>query len=413
MAKKIVIVATLDTRGDEVQYLKEIIEKKGHRAIIVDAGVMGKPLIRGDVPREKVAEAGGKSLKELVEAAEKGADRFEATKIMIEGVKKIVAELYSKGELDGIMSLGGTTAAALGTAAMKVLPIGVPKLLVTTFIDPRPIGDEDITVMQTPVDLVGLDKIVKRTLSNAAGAIIGMVEQKVPKAEEKPLVGMTVLGVTTPCVQKVISRLEKKGYNAVTFHAKTPMLDRLIREGSIDAVIDITSFETIPMVLYPQEYISMLIGAPEVRRVRLESANEKALPQIIAPGGLDMHIFPGTGIDQVPSEFKGRKWTMHGPSVVLVRTTKEELEKVGKNIAERANRAKGPVAIIIPLRGFSEASKKGAPLHDPEADQGFIDALKKNVEKKVKVVEVDCHINDDMFADKVVETFEELITRRR
>ncbi|MEM2134942.1 MAG: Tm-1-like ATP-binding domain-containing protein [Candidatus Jordarchaeaceae archaeon] len=413
MAKKIVIVATLDTRGDEVQYLKEIIEKKGHRAIIVDAGVMGKPQIRGDFPREKVAEAGGKSLKELVEAAEKGADRFEATKVMIEGVKKIVADLYSKGELDGIMSLGGTTAAALGTAAMKVLPIGVPKLLVTTFIDPRPIGDEDITVMQTPVDLVGLDKIVKKTLTNAAGAIIGMVEQKVPKAEEKPLVGMTVLGVTTPCVQKIMSRLQKRGYNAVTFHAKTTMLDRLIREGNIDAIIDVTSFETIPMVLYPPEYISMLIGAPEVRRVRLESANEKALPQIIAPGGLDMHIFPGTGIDQVPSEFKGRKWTMHGPSVVLVRTTREELEKVGKNIAERANRAKGPVAIIIPLHGFSEASKKGAPLHDPEADQGFIKSLKENVEKKVKVVEVDCHINDDLFADKVVETFEELIKGRR
>ncbi len=411
MAKTIVIVATLDTRGDEVKYLKEIIEKKGHRVIIVDAGVMGKPIIKGDVPREKVAEAGGKSLKELVEAAEKGADRFEATKVMIEGVKKIVADLYSKGKLDGVMSLGGTTAAALGTSGMKVLPIGVPKLLVTTFIDPRSIGDEDIAVMQTPVDLVGLNKVVKRTLSNAAGTMIGMVEQEIPEAEKKPLVGMTVLGVTTPCVQKVMSRLEKRGYDSVSFHAKTPMLDRLIKEGNIDAVIDVTSFETVPMVLYPPEYISMLMGAPEVRRVRLESANEKALPQIIAPGGLDMHIFPGTGIDQVPSEFKGRAWTMHGPMVVLIRTTKEELEKVGKNIAERANKAKGPVAIIIPLRGFSEASKKGAPLHDPEADRAFIDALKGHVEEKVKVVEVDCHINDDEFADQVVGTFDELTAK--
>nr|MDO8079279.1 Tm-1-like ATP-binding domain-containing protein [Candidatus Freyarchaeota archaeon] len=413
MAKTIVIVATLDTRGDEVKYLKEIIEKKGHTALIVDAGVMGKPSIKGDVSREKVAEAGGKSLKKLIEAAEKGADRYEATKVMIEGVKKVVADLYSKGKLDGIMSLGGTTAAALGTAGMKVLPIGVPKLLLTTFIDPRPVGDEDIAVMQTPVDLVGLNKVVQKALSNAAGSMIGMVEQEIPKAEEKPLVGMTVLGVTTPCVQKVMSRLEKRGYDAVSFHAKTPLLDRLIKEGNIDAVVDITSFETVPIVLYPPEYIALLIGSPEVRRVRLESANEKALPQIISPGGLDMHIFPGTGIDNVPAEFKGRAWTMHGPSVVLIRTTKEELGKVGKNIAERANKAKGPVAIIIPLRGFSEASKKGAPLYDLEADRGFIDALKENVEEKVKVIEVDCHINDDEFADKVVEMFDEIISGER
>ena len=402
MIKTIVIVATLDTRGDEVVYLKEIIEKKGHNVITVDAGVMGEPFIEGDFPRGKVAEAGGKRLKELVEAAEKGADRYEATKVMIEGVKKIVRDLYSKGKLDGIMSLGGTTAAALGASAMKELPIGVPKLLVTTFLDPRPVGDEDITVMQTPVDLVGLNKIVQRTLSNAAGAIIGMVEQEIPKAEEKMLIGMTALGVTTPAVKKVMSRLEKKGIDSVVFHAKTSMLERLVNEGIIDAVIDLTSFETIPMVLYFPEIIP-----------RLESAGEKGLPQIIAPGGLDMHIFPGTGLDSVPSDYRGRAWTMHGPSVVLVRTNREELAKVGKNIAERANKAAGPVVVVIPLRSFSEASRKDAPLYDPEADRGFIDGLKTNIEERVRVIEVDCYINDDEFADKVVEMFDEITAERR
>lgn len=412
MSKTIVIVATLDTRGDEVEYLREIIEKRGHKVITVDGGVMGKPFVEGDFSREKVAEAGGKRLEELVEAAKKGADRAEATKVMAEGIKKIVKDLYSARKLDGIMGLGGTTAVALGTSAMKTLPIGIPKLMVTTFIDPKPVGDEDITLMQTPVDLVGLNKVTRKTLSNAAGAMIGMVEMKVPPVKAKPLIGMTALGVTTPAVMKVMSRLEKRGYNSVVFHAKTAILDRLVKEGKIDGIIDLTSFETIPIVLYPAAIIISRLGVAEVRRTRLESAGEKALPQIIAPGGLDMHIFPGEGIEAVPPGFRNRAWTMHGPNIALVRTNKDELTKVGKNIAERANKAAGPVAVIIPLRGFSEASKKGAPLYDPEADRAFINALKENLEEKVKFIEVDCHINDDEFADRVIETFDEITEKR-
>ena len=413
MGKTIVIVATLDTRGDEVKFLKELIEKRGHKAITIDAGVMGTPFMTGDFPREKVAEMGGRSLRELIEAAEAGADRYEATKVMIEGVKKIVHELYSAGKLDGIMGLGGSTAAALGAAAMKVLPMGVPKLLATTFIDPAPIGDADITVMQTPVDLVGLNKIVKKALSNAAGAVMGMVEQELPRSEAKMLVGITALGVTTPAVKNVISRLEKKGCDSIVFHAKTAELDRLIKGGTIDAVIDITSFETVPMTLYSDDMVSLLVGTPEIRRTRLDSANVKGLPQIIAPGGLDMHILPGMGEDSIPSEYQGRAWTMHGPTIVLFRTSKDELEKIAQSIADRANKATGPVTIIIPLRGFSEASKKGAPLYDPEADRAFIDAIKSKVAKKVKVIEIDCHINDDEFASAVEATFDQMIAARR
>jgi uncharacterized protein (UPF0261 family) len=408
MGKTIVVVATLDTRGDEVQYLREIIEKKGHKVITVDGGVMGKPLFEGDFSRTKVAEAGGKRLTDLIEAANKGADRAQATKVMVEGIKKIVTELYSKKKLDGIMGLGGTSAVALAVPAMKTLPIGVPKLMLTTFIDPKPIGDEDITVMQTPVDLVGLNSVIERTLSNAAGAIAGMVEEEVPAAKVKPLIGMTALGVTTPAVMKVMSRLEKRGYDGLPFHAKTAILDRLTKEGKINGIIDLTSFETIPIVLYPDGIIIYMLGVPEVRRTRLESAGEKGLPQIIAPGGLDMHIWPGKGQSAIPSQYKDRAWTLHGPDIALVRTNAEELTKVGKNIAERANRAKGPVAVIVPLRGFSEVSKKGAPLYDPKADRALIDALKQNLEKKVRYVEIDCHINDDEFADRVIELFDQI-----
>jgi uncharacterized protein (UPF0261 family) len=260
--------------------------------------------------------------------------------------------------------------------------------------------------MQTPVDLVGLNAIVRKALANAAGAISGMVEQGFSESEQKMTVGITALGVTTPAVQNVIARLEKRGYDTTVFHAKTDELDELIGQNSIDAVIDLTSFETVPMTLYSDEVVSMLVGSPDARRTRLDNANAKGLPQIIAPGGLDMHIFPGGGIDSVPEEYRDRAWTMHGEHIVLFRTSKDELEKVALSIAERANKASGPVSILIPLRGFSEASKEGAPLHDPQADRAFIEVLKQNVEKNVKIIEIDCHINDDEFAALVEQTFD-------
>jgi uncharacterized protein (UPF0261 family) len=365
--------------------------------------------MRADFTREEVAEAGGKSLPQLVEAANGGADRQQATVVMIAGARKIVADLYSAGRLDGILSLGGSTAAATGAAVMKGLPMGLPKLLVTTFTSLAPIGDEDITVMQSPVDLVGLNRIVARTLANAAGAMVGMVEQGVPRAQEKRLVGITALGVTTPAVQKVISRLEKRGYDSIVFHATTDKLDRMVRDGVIDVILDLTTFETIPKVLYPTEALAALSRFGQVDRSRLSSAIEKTIPQIIAPGGLDMHIFPGaTGIDSVSPQYRDRACSMHGPNVVLVRTTEQELEQVGADIAERANKAAGPVAIVIPLGGFSDASKKGAPLYDPQADQGFIRGLKRNLDKRIKVVEVDCNINEDSFVDEVARVFDEV-----
>lgn len=324
---------------------------------------------------------------------------------MVEGVRSIVRVLHSTGKLDGVICLGGTTATALGTAAMKELPIGMPKLLVTTFIDSAAIGDEDITVMQTPIDLVGTNKVVEKTLSNAAGAVIGMLARELDMAGARPLVGLTALGVTTPAVQKIISRLEAGGRDGVVFHAKTTVLDRLVEAGMIDGIIDITTFEYVPMTLYPPEYIARLVGSPEERRERLRGAAEMGLPQVLAPGGLDMHVFPGTGIEAVPEEFRERAWTMHGPYIVLARTSAEELEKVGARIAEAMNAARGAIKMVIPLRGFSDASREGAPLFDPRADRAFIDAVKEALEDKGRVVEVDCHINDDAFAERMVSEF--------
>jgi uncharacterized protein (UPF0261 family) len=328
---------------------------------------------------------------------------------MIAGARRIVADLFASGRLDGIMGLGGSTAAATGAAVMKGLPTGLPKLLVMTFLSLTPVGDEDITVMQAPVDLVGLNKIVARTLANAAGAIVGMVEQEISSTSERKLVGITALGVTTPAVQKAMAGLESRGYDSVVFHATSDKLDRMAGEGVVDAILDLTTFETVPKVLYSEEVLNLLSGCGRADRSRLESAAQRPIPQIIAPGGLDMHIHPGaTGIDAAPPEHRNRAWSMHGPNVLLVRTSEKELLQVGANIAERANRAAGPVAVVIPLRGFSEASRRGAPLHDPQADQAFVRALKKNLDDRIRVIEVDCNINEDPFVEAVMRAFDDI-----
>lgn len=408
-SKTIAIAATLDTRGDEVKYLKDIIEEKGLKAIVIDTGVMGTPYLAGDYPREDVAEAGGKNLKALIDAAKGGADRKEATDVMVAGAKKIIGVLFSEGRLNGIMSLGGTTAAASGVALMQGLPIGFPKLIVTTFTAFTPIGDEDITVMQSPVDLVGLNKIVMRTLANAAGALMGMVEQEIAEERSRKLAGITALGVTTPAVQKAMARLDERGYDSLVFHALTAKMDRMVKDGIIDAVIDITTFELIPKTSYPDDLLSKYSGLPQPDRSRLASVVTRDIPQIIVPGGLDMHIIPGaTKIDEVPDMLKGRAWSMHGPNIVLVRTNAEEMEKAARYIADQANGSKGPIAVLIPLQGFSEASKKDAPLHDPESDSAFIRTIKKHASGKVKLVEVGCHINDDLFADELAKLFDEM-----
>lgn len=398
MPKTIVIPVTLDTKGEETNYVKEEIERKGHKTIVIDVGVLGKPIIKADIPREEVAQAGGKSLSGLIEAAEKGADRTEGTNTMIKGVEKIVKGLHSAGKLDGIMSLGGSTGTSIGTAAMRALPIGVPKLMVTTWFNAQYVGTKDITMMQTPADILGLNSVIRKTLASAAGAIVGMTEAEVPE-RVKPLIGITALGVTTPAVMKIKPLLEERGYDPVVFHSKTQILDELIEEGRIGGIIDLTIFEVlIPLAFHLPE---------ELAENRLRLAGEKGLPQVIAPGGLDMLIFPGTK-ETIPPEYKDRILHAHGPDTVLARTTRDEVGWAAKIISERANRAAGPVAIVIPLRGFSAVDKEGQHFYDPEADGSFAQVVKDTVRESVDIVEVGAHINHDEFAKKVVDTFDEM-----
>ncbi|WP_440874286.1 Tm-1-like ATP-binding domain-containing protein [Thalassotalea sp. PLHSN55] len=412
--KRLAILGTLDTRGDEVAFLKTLIEAQGHQAVVIDMGVMGEVEGVATYSREQVASAGGKNVSALIAAAQAGADRADATKVMINGATSIVSGLVKSGEIDGILGLGGSTAAASGAGVMVNLPIGFPKLLLTTFTKLAPIGEADITVMQAPVDLVGMNAIVAQALSQAAGALIGMAQQKLPEQFDKPLVGITALGVTTPAVQKVTTQLEQLGFEAVVFHATTDKLNTLIEGGAIKAVIDLTSFETLIKVCYTDEQIKAFSGATEVDRTRLAAAEKMGIPQIIAPGGLDLHILPGVdSVEKLPEPLQGRAHAMHGPDIMLVRSAALEMEYVGKNIAERANRISDRAAVVIPLNGFSDASREGSPLQDSAADQSFIDAFKGDVTGEVNVVELQAHINDDSFADEIIKQFKHLIDEEK
>ncbi|WP_157976525.1 Tm-1-like ATP-binding domain-containing protein [Parahaliea mediterranea] len=405
--KRLVILGTLDTRGDEVAFVRTLLQARGHRVSTIDMGILGEPMAgEGDYPRQQVAEAGGSSLDELVAAARSGADRDAGTRIMIKGAKRIVAELAAQDKLDGVMGLGGSTAAAAGAAVMNGLPIGLPKILLTTFTRLAPIGEEDIVVMQTPTDLIGLNAIVSRALANAAGALAGMVEQTVPTASKKKLVGITALGVTTPAVQHVISRLESQGFDTAVFHATTEKLDRLIAGGVINAVIDLTTFESILKLCYSDEQLQAATGTTEVDRTRLTSAEQRGIPLVIAPGGLDIHILPGVqSKDMIPAPLQGRPSAKHGPDIMLVRTSAEEMKAVATDIARRLNQAPGRVAAVIPTAGFSDASREGTSLYAPHTDQVFIDLLRQQANSASALHILDCNINDAQFADAVIEVF--------
>jgi len=401
MPKTIVIPVTLDTKGEETQFVREEIEKRGHRTLVIDVGVMGTPRAKADISREEVADAGGESLESLRREAEAGADRTEATNVMIAGLEDIVRRLHREGNLDGIISLGGSTGTAIGTAAMRALPIGVPKLMVVTWFNAQSVAAKDIAMLQTPADIIGLNQVMRQTLASAAGAISGMVEAEVPP-RERLLVGITALGVTTPAVLNLMPLLGEKGLDPIVFHSKTVVLDELLAEDRVGGIIDLTTFEVmIPLAFHLPE---------EMAAGRLGLAGEKELPQVIVPGGLDMFVFPGTK-ESVSPEYHDRRISMHGPDTVLVRTTAEEVGKAAGMLAQRANASKGKTAFVIPARGFSDVDREGHTFYDPEADAAFVRVVRETVREGIEVVEVDAHINDSEFAAAVAGVYDGLSVR--
>jgi len=401
MQKTIVLIGTLDTKGAEYGYIRDRIVEQGPRVIVVDVGILGKPLFQPDITREQVAQAAGLSIEEVASSKEEG----EAIQPMSEGAVKIVQELHRSGKLDGILALGGSMGTMLATAAMRALPLGIAKVMVSTQAsgDTRPyVGTKDIVMIPSLADIVGLNRITKNVLTVAAGAVVGMVNAAPgPVLSDKPLIGLTLQGDLMPCANSVMELLEQRGYEVVVLHAvgtggKT--LEEWIEQGLIDGVFDLVTTEVLQ---------HMCGGLNDAGPARLEAAGTKGIPQLVAPGKADIITFDGT--QGIPEHLRGRKLLVHTPIRVMARTTKEERAELGRVMAEKLNKAIGPTAVIIPKQGFSGPDKEGNDWYDPEANLALIDALKRNLKPEIKLVEMDAHINDKLFAETAAMLLDELM----
>lgn len=391
MNKKIIILGTLDTKGEEFKFIKDIIEKEGLETIVIDVGVVGEAKLKPNIDKKEVAIVGGSSIEDLI----KKKDRGYAMEVMMKGSAAIVKRLSKEEGISGIISLGGSGGTSIASYAMRALEVGIPKVMVSTLAsgDTRPyVGEKDITMIYSVVDISGINTLSSKILSNAAYALIGMVKGKAPELKgEKPLIGATMFGVTTKGVNIAKEYLENNGYEVLVFHATGAggrAMEDLIRSGYIKGVLDMTTTEWCDEVVG-----GVLNAGPN----RLEAASDMGIPQVVAPGALDMVNFGP--IETVPEEFKKRNLYKHNATVTLMRTTKEENIEIGKVIGEKLNRAKKDTALFIPLKGVSAIDAEGEVFYGYEEDKALFNTLKETVNKdKVQIVEMNNNINDEEFA---------------
>ncbi|WP_135821581.1 Tm-1-like ATP-binding domain-containing protein [Halostella litorea] len=397
----VVIVGTLDTKGEEIGFARDVITAQGVDVHVVDTGVMGDPVFEPDTSAAEVAEAGGGSLADLRDSGERG----EAMDVMGRGAAEVATRLYEAGDLDGILGLGGSGNTSIATAAMRDLPVGVPKVMVSTMAsgDVEPyVGATDVTMMYSVADIEGLNQLSRRIIANAALAVVGMVTHEADvEVEEKPTVGLTMFGVTTPCVQTAREYLESEGYETIVFHATGTggrAMEDLVRQGIIDGVLDVTTTE------WADEHVGGVLNAgPE----RLDAPGEVGIPHVVSVGALDMVNFGPR--DSVPEAFADRTFHEHNPQVTLMRTTPEETAAIGEIIAGKLNDADGPVAVYLPLAGVSMLDVEGEDFHDPEADEALFDALREHLTDDVDLVEMETDVNDDEFALAMARRLDELM----
>jgi uncharacterized protein (UPF0261 family) len=396
----VVLVGTLDTKGVEYAFLRERLLERGVEVVVVDAGVHAPVGLAADVSRAEVARAAGADTAVLAA----GGDRGAAVTAMGAGAEAVIRDLHAAGRLDGILALGGSGGSSIAARAMRALPVGVPKLLVSTVAsgDTRPyVGAVDVTMMYSVVDIAGVNRVSARIMANAAGAIAGMVGATVPALDDKPLVGATMFGVTTPCVTTARARLEELGYEVLVFHATGAggqSMEALARGGFLAGVLDATTTE-----LADELVGGVLSAGPD----RLEAAGAVRLPQVVSLGALDMVNFGPR--ETVPPEFEERNLYVHNPTVTLMRTTAEECDELGRTIGRKLSATRGATAVFVPLGGVSMIDVPGQPFHDPVADAALVAGLKETLNPRVELHERSEDINDPAFATAMADRLHELI----
>ena len=399
----IVLLGTLDTKGAEYDFVRRRLVQQGCNVVVVDAGVMGQDHVPVDIGPDEVARAADVDRTML---ATRG-DRGSAVAAMARGAVRVVTRLHAAGRLDAILALGGSGGASIAAPAMQALPIGVPKLIVSTMAagDTRPyVGGADIAMLYPVVDIAGLNRVSKRILTNAADAIAGMAGGAGGVLEDeaaRPLLAATMFGATTPCVTAARERLETLGYEVLVFHATGTggrSMEALVRSGAIAGVLDVTTTE-----LADELVGGVMSAGPE----RLEAAGARGIPQVVSVGALDMVNFGAP--DTVPERFRSRTTHAHNPTVTLLRTTPDENETLGRTIARKLNAARGPVAVFLPLGGVSALDVPGRPFHDPRADRALFDAVTASLDPRIELVRLPVDINDPSFGRAMADHLDALV----
>ncbi len=392
MSKTVVIVGAMDTKGEDFAYVKKLIEQHGVQTLVVDFGVMGEPGVPADVSAAEVAAAGGGNLADF----RSGDRKDQAMSTMARGVAAVVRELYDDGKLDGIFGMGGSGGTSVTTTAMRELPVGVPKVMVSTVAGgdvSAYAGTKDITFIPSIVDVAGLNRISRQIYANAAGAITGMVNTEVPaqETEDRPLVTASMFGNTTEAVNRAKGIIEDNGYEVLVFHATGTggrVMESLIMDGFITGSLDITTTELADEVCG-----GVFSAGPE----RVQAASKAGVPAVIVPGCVDMANFGGKAT--MPEKYHERNLYEWNPNVTLMRTNVEENKRMGEMIAAAANMAEAPVAVVLPMKGVSMLDSDGQMFWDPEADATCYNAIRTNLKDGIPVHEVDHNINDPEFAD--------------
>ncbi len=407
----VIVLGTLDTKGPEHAFVRDRLREAGVEATLVDVGILDRPTVEADVAAHDVARAAGTTIEELRAAGMEAGHRAIALEAMARGATELVTGWRASGRCDGVMGLGGSGGSTIVSAVLRSLPLGVPKLLVSTMTsgDMRPyVGSSDLTLVNSVTDIQGLNRVSRRVLANAANAMAGMVLRAATVMEtDAPLVAISMMGVTTAGARAVQARLEAAGFETIVFHANGSggmAMEQLIGAGAIDGVVDLTTNE-----LTSELYGGILSAGPE----RLTTAGLQGLPQVVAPGALEVVNFGPRA--SVPERFAGsdRCIVIHSPSVTSVRADPSEAAEIGTRFAERVNVATGPTTVLLPLGGCSTFSRVGGPFADPAADEVLFEAIRARLRPDIRCLTVGANINDDDFADAAVEAFQELWEQAR
>jgi len=394
----IAVLGTFDTKGAEHGFLAETIRARGHETLLVHVGSLGAATITPDISAEEVAAASAEDWRAILTRQ----DRGESVALMSRAAAKYISGLCENDRIQGIISLGGGGGTAIGTAAMRALPIGFPKVMVSTLASGNTapyLGTKDIVMVPAIVDVAGINRISRAIFENAAGAICGMVEAAEQRrrrpAADKPLVVASMFGNTTDCVNEAKRIVEEAGYEVLVFHATGAggrAMESLIESGMVAGVLDITTTE------WADELVGGILGAGPSR---LDAAAKGGVPAIVVPGCLDMVNFgePQT----VPAKFSGRTFYHHNPQVTLMRTNAEECAELGRIMAEKINQSTGPVTVLLPLKAISVISAAGKAFYSPAADNALFGSLKKHLRSDIPVIEEDVEINDPAFARACAE----------